>query len=170
LCADAAPAATARNGTGRLNDFDRFCPITMKETGVPARLYICVATFVLTTLTMTACGGSDSTPQPPMSPTPPPPQGGLANLYILPGATTLGTNAFGDHPLVIYTGETMRWRNIDDTTHALVADSAGVPEFRETDNLAPGAEQSFNMTKTGTTTFHCKIHPSMVGTLIVQQR
>jgi plastocyanin len=92
-----------------------------------------------------------------------------ANVYILPGATTLGANAFGDHPLVIYKGERMRWRNVDDTAHALVADTGGVPDFRETEVLAPGAEQSFIMTQTGSTTLHCRIHPTMVGTLIVQE-
>lgn len=46
-----------------------------------------------------------------------------------------------------------------------VADTAGVPDFRETGPLAPNGEQSFIMTRTGTTTFHCTIHASMVGTL-----
>ena len=136
---------------------------------MPARLHVCFATFVLTALTISACGGSDSSPQPPMSPSPPP-GGTTANVYILPGATTLGSNAFGDEAIVIYTGERMRWRNMDAAIHALVADSAGVPDFQGTDDLAPGAEQSFNMTRTGTTTFHCRIHPSMIGTLVVRQK
>jgi len=36
--------------------------------------------------------------------------------------------------------------------------------------LAPGGEQSFVMNTLGTMTFHCTIHPQMVGTLIVEQR
>jgi plastocyanin len=141
---------------------------------MPARLYVCsamrlfAAPTLLTLLTFSACGGNDSKPMPPGSPTPPPGTT-TANVYILPGATTLGSNAFGDHPLVIYNGERMHWRNIDDTTHALVADTPGVPDFRETDVLAPGGEQSFLITSTGRTTFHCRIHPTMVGTLIVQE-
>jgi plastocyanin len=56
-------------------------------------------------------------------------------------------------------------------THALVADTSGVPDFRKTDVLAPhGGEQSFIMMTTGTTTFHCAIHPSMVGTFVVRDR
>jgi plastocyanin len=119
-------------------------------------------------VTAAGCGGSDSTPMPPMAPTPPP--GTVtANVYILPDAPTLGPLAFGDHPLVIYKGEVMRWRNFDQRTHALVADTAGVPDFLKTDVLAPGDEQSFLMTRTGTTTFHCTIHPAMVGTLVVEE-
>jgi hypothetical protein len=48
----------------------------------------------------------------PMPPSPIPPGGVVtANVYILPGGVDLGPNAFGDHPVVIYKGERMRWRN-----------------------------------------------------------
>lgn len=137
---------------------------------MPVLRNVLCATTVAANIMIAGCGGHE-TPMPPMAPTPPPsPSGVTANVYILPGATTLGGNAFGDHPVVIYSGETMRWRNFDQTTHALVADTAGVPDFAKTDTLAPGAEQSFLMTRTGSTPFHCTIHPSMTGTLIVQER
>jgi plastocyanin len=129
------------------------------------------AIALLTILSLAACGGRDSTPMLPEAPTPPTTPGSVtANAYILPGATTLGPLAFGDHPVIIYRGERLRWRNFDAVTHALVADSAAVPDFRRTDVLAPGDEQSFIITTTGTTTFHCTIHPDMVGTLVVQER
>src|SRR5262245_19461813 len=113
-----------------------------------------------------ACGG-DAGPIPP-SPVPP---GGVttANVYILPGAADLGRNAFGDHPVVIYKGEEMRWRNVDTTEHNVVADTASLTEFGTTGALAPGGERSFLMKTTGTTTIHCTIHPQIVGTLIVQE-
>jgi plastocyanin len=120
----------------------------------------------LTTLMIAACGGND---MPPAAPTPP--TGVVtANAYILPQALTLGPLAFGDHPLVIYKGERLRWVNLDTLTHALVADTSGVPDFLKTDELAPLGEESFIMTTTGTTTFHCAIHPGMVGTLVVRDR
>jgi plastocyanin len=129
-------------------------------------LFYLRALMVAAVVTTAGCGGTNSAPIPPAAPTP----DDTANVYILPNASVLGPLAFGDHPLVIYKGERMRWRNIDDMTHALVADTAGVPDFLQTDTLAPGAEQSFLMARTGTTTFHCTIHPSMVGTLMVQER
>jgi len=93
-----------------------------------------------------------------------------ADVYILPGAVDLGSNAFGDEPVVIYKGERMRWRNVDAVEHNVVTDTASLPEFDTTGSLAPGAERSFIMNTTGTTKVHCTIHPQMVGTLIVQQR
>ena len=93
-----------------------------------------------------------------------------ANAYILPDATRLGPLAFGEPPLIVYKGERLRWVNLDAVTHALVADTSSVPDFVRTNDLAPGGEQSFLMTATGATTFHCAIHPEMVGTLEVRDR
>ena len=112
--------------------------------------------------------GNDRAPLPPSAPTPPPSV--TANAYILPGAVTLGAWAFGDEPVVIFTGERLRWVNGDALTHAIVADSPEATDFRETGELSSGAAQTFVMTKLGTTTIHCPIHPSMTGTLIVRER
>jgi plastocyanin len=123
-------------------------------------------------LLMVACGGDSTpptTPTPPI-PEPPPSQQVTATAYILPGAVNLGTNAFGDHAVLIYKGERLRWVNADSSAHALVADTASLPEFLKTDTLGPGGEQSFVMSTTGTTTFHCTIHPGMVGALEVRDR
>ena len=126
-------------------------------------------TTALTILLVAACGSGT-----PMSPTPPvpvpPAEAPTANVYILPGAIDLGPNAFGDHPLVIFKGERMRWRNIDAAEHNLMSDTASLPEFTTTGPLGLGDERSFLMNTVGTTKFHCTIHPQMVGTLIVQER
>ena len=119
----------------------------------------------LTILLTVACG-SDAGPTAPA----PPADAATANAYILPGAVSLGAGAFGDHPLVIYKGERLRWRNVDGVEHNLEGDTPSLPEFVTTGLLVPGGEQSFVMNTLGTMTFHCTIHPQMVGTLIVQQR
>ena len=119
------------------------------------------------TLLAGACGAGSR----PTSPIPAPPEEApTANVYILPGAVDLGPLAFGDHPLTIYKGARMRWRNIDAIAHNLVADTAALPEFLTTGTLAPGGERTFTMTTLGTTTFHCKEDPQMTGTRIVQER
>jgi plastocyanin len=123
----------------------------------------------LTGLIAAACGGYDSMPMPPPAPTPPAGEV-TASAYILPDAATRGPLAFGEPPLIIHKGERLRWVNLDTSKHALVADTSGVPDFRQTGELEPGGEQSFIMTATGTTTFHCTIHPGMVGTLVVRER
>jgi plastocyanin len=124
------------------------------------------AISVSTILLVTACGGSAG----PTSPTPTP-IGDVttANVYILPGAVDLAPGAFGDHPLLIYKGERMRWRNIDALEHNLAPDTASLPEFVTTGPLVPGGERSFIMSTIGRTTFHSTIHPQMVGTVIVQE-
>lgn len=131
-------------------------------------------TPVLTTLTLLltiGCGGNDSVPHPPAGPTPmPAPPNATANAYILPDAISKAHWAFGDEPVVIYKGERLRWINVDTLTHVIVADSPDATDFRKTDELPGGGEQSFVMNRLGTTGIHCAIHPSMTGTLIVRER
>ena len=103
---------------------------------------------------------------PPTGPTPPPPAV-TASAYVLPAAASLGPFAFGDEPVVVHSGERLRWVNTDTVAHDIVADSPNATDFRMTD-LPPGGEQSFTMTRTGTTRIHCAIHPGMTGTLTVR--
>lgn len=126
------------------------------------------AVTTLTMVLMAGCGGND-TPRPPGTPTPSPPLA-TANAYILPDAVSQGDWAFGDEPIVIFKGERLRWVNADKLTHNVVADSPDATDFRKTDELPTGGEQSFVMNKLGTTRLHCAIHPNMTGTLIVRER
>jgi plastocyanin len=122
--------------------------------------------IVLTVLLTAGCSGGGVTP--PSSPTPVPAV--TANAYILPGAVALNDWAFGDEPVVVYKSERLRWVNADTLTHVIVADSPDATDFRKTDELtAAGGEQSFVMTRLGTTRIHCAIHPNMTGTLMVRE-
>jgi plastocyanin len=120
-----------------------------------------------------ACGGNDNKPTPPTAPTPPPanppPVTTTANVYVMPDAVSLGPWAFSDEDIVIYKGERMHWVNLDKQTHHIVADIPNATDFRETNDLPPVGEQSFIMTKLGTTKIHCTIHPEMTGTLVVRE-
>lgn len=124
--------------------------------------------ITLTILPLASCGGNE-TPRTPNAPTPPPTQT-TANAYILANAVERNDWAFGDEPVVIFTGERLRWINVDARTHALVADSPDATDFRVTNELPPGGEQSFLMNKLGTTKIHCSIHPNMTGVLVVRER
>ena len=129
-----------------------------------------VAVPALTIAVIAGCGGKDAMPMPSSpTPTPTPTPAVTASAYVLPGAVSLNDWAFGDEPIVIYAHERLRWVNADGLTHHIVADSPDVTDFRNTDDLRPGGEQSFNMTKLGTTGIHCSIHPNMTGTLIVRE-
>src|SRR5262245_4516969 len=105
----------------------------------------------------------------PSSPTPSPTPTMIANAYVLPGAVSLNDRAFGDEPVVIYTHERLRWVNADGLTHRIVADAPDAIDFRGTNDLPPGGEQSFDMTRVGTTRIHCADHPNMTGTLVVRE-
>ena len=111
------------------------------------------------------CGGRNGMPMPPAAPTP----AVTASAYILPGAASLGAFAFGDEPIVIYKGENLRWVNADMLAHRIAADSPDETDFRGTNELPGGGQQSFTLNKLGTTKIHCTIHPSMTGTLIVRE-
>jgi len=124
------------------------------------------AVRALPLLLLADCGGTGVTPTPPTSPTP----SVTASAYILADAVSLNDRAFGDEPIVIYKGERLRWVNADTLTHDIVADSPDATDFRKTDELPPGGEQSFIMTRLGATGIHCAIHPNMTGSLIVRER
>jgi plastocyanin len=57
--------------------------------------------------------------------------------------------------------------NNDGTPHAIASD-AGSPRAFSSDSLSTGASYTFTFTQTGTYAYHCSIHPSMKGTIIVQ--
>ncbi len=62
-------------------------------------------------------------------------------------------------------GQTVRRVNNDSTTHRVVQDGAGF----DTGNLAPGATSAaIPVTGSGAVTYHCSIHPEMVGTVVSQ--
>jgi plastocyanin len=136
-------------------------------SGTIAAAILCPAVTGLIVL-MAGCGGNDGMRMPPAGPSPSPTPV-TANVYILPGAGSRGDWAFGDEPIVIYTGERLRWVNLDTLTHVIVADSPEATDFRKTDELPPNGQQSFIMTKLGTTRIHCAIHTLETGSLIVRE-
>ena len=73
--------------------------------------------------------------------------------------------AFSPDTLTISVGDTVTWTNSDSVKH-LVA-SSGIGGIASS-TLNPGASYSKTFTKAGTYAYHCEIHPSMKGTIIVQ--
>jgi plastocyanin len=75
--------------------------------------------------------------------------------------------AFTPSQITISKGGTVTWTNNDSMTHTVVDDlnNAGGPNSGD---IAPGSNYSFTFTKTGSFQYHCSIHPSMRGTIVVQ--
>jgi plastocyanin len=80
---------------------------------------------------------------------------------------TIKNFAFDPSTLTVKTGTVVTWINQDGATHALASD-AGSPAAFSSDPLSPGTSYTFTFTQPGTYPYHCSIHPSMKGTIIVQ--
>jgi plastocyanin len=118
---------------------------------------------------VTACGsGYSSTPSNP-SPTPtpaaaPPSASSAATITIQTSARTLGMAAFVPNPVNVSQGGVVSWSNTDSTTHDMVSDTG----LWDSGRIAPGGGFNFAFATKGSYPYHCSIHPSMTGTIVVQ--
>jgi plastocyanin len=114
-----------------------------------------------------ACGGGSSTsstaPSPTPSPTPTP--GGAASSVTIPaGAQSLGNRAYAPDDLSVAVGSTVTWMNTDSIAHTSTSNAAGW----DSGIVAPGAQFSVTFQTAGSFSYHCAIHPGMVGTVLVR--
>lgn len=72
-------------------------------------------------------------------------------------------NAFNPATVDISTGDTVRWTNLDSTPHTVTGTSFG------SDTLNPGDSYEFLFTDLGTYDYYCEIHPTMEGTIVVEE-
>jgi plastocyanin len=104
---------------------------------------------------VSACGSDSSSPTAPST---------AADVTV----TIQGNNAsnsYAPNPVSVRVGQTIAWRNADSITHTATQDSGGF----NTGSVAAGATSVVTMLNTaGTFTYHCTIHPGMVGTVSVQ--
>jgi len=121
-----------------------------------------VTSVLVLVMSFAACGGYNSPSAPSTGPTSAP--AGSTTVNIPTGASTQTTAAFGQNPLTVSVGTTISWLNTDGTTHDAVADSGAW----SSGNLAPGGRYNFTFASAGRFTYHCQIHPNMVGTIVVQ--
>ena len=71
---------------------------------------------------------------------------------------------FNPGTLTVSVGTNVTWTNNDSTTHRPVSDTG----VFDGGNLAPNANFSFTFNTAGTFPYHCAIHPSMTGIVIVK--
>ena len=75
------------------------------------------------------------------------------------------SNSYAPNPVTMRVGQTIAWRNADSITHTATQDGAGF----NTGSVAAGATSAATMMSTaGTFTYHCTIHPGMVGSVTVR--
>ena len=124
-----------------------------------SRLVFCI---VCTVMVIFACmtAGCSSGPAPATPSTPSAVSGGGNTI-------TIKNFAFSPQTLTVKTGTVVTWVNNDGATHTIASD-AGSPAAFSSDPLSPGASYTFTFSQPGTYSYHCSIHPSMTGTVIVQ--
>jgi len=140
------------------------------------RLSTSLGLIVLIVLTafLIGCGGysspSPSSPSPTPSPAPAPspspaPSGSTATTVTIPAnARALGAGAFVPNPSTVAQGTVVTWSNTDSTTHDIVSDTG----VWDSGRVAGGDSFRFTFATRGTYPYHCTIHPSMTGTIVVQ--
>src|SRR4030095_6437075 len=111
-----------------------------------------------------ACGGSYSSPTTP-SPSPAPAPSGPSSPVVIPqGAEFLGNRAYNPDDITVATGATVTWTNNDSIPHTSTSDVRGW----DSGSVAGGGRFSCTFQNAGTFTYHCSLHPGMVGRVIVQ--
>jgi plastocyanin len=114
---------------------------------------ISIILILITLVSLSACSSGYGT----TSPTTSSPQASGNSV-------TLANFAFSPATLNVKAGTTVTWTNKDSTSHTVVSDTG----VFDSGNLAPNATYTYVFAKAGTFDYHCSIHPSMKGTVIVQ--
>jgi len=73
--------------------------------------------------------------------------------------------SFNPSTLTIKTGAKVTWVNNDAVSHTVTSDDGNLLDSR---NLSPGQSFSFVFTNSGAVNYHCEIHPTMKGIVVVE--
>ena len=73
--------------------------------------------------------------------------------------------SYSPNPTTMRVGQTVAWKNSDTTAHDATQDAS---RFASGIVNAGATSSPVAMATAGTFTYHCTLHPGMVGTLIVQ--
>jgi plastocyanin len=121
--------------------------------GITTLLTVVLAVLALSGL---SCGGDDNNPMNPGG-------GGGANVTITITGMN-GASSFSPSPDTVNVGQTVAWHNADATTHTATANGAAF----NTGNIGGGKTSApIAMNTAGSFPYHCSIHPTMTGTLVV---
>jgi len=94
-------------------------------------------------------------------------------VSIVRGATTLGDKSYLPNPLRIKVGSTVVWTNNDSTLHTVTSGTPNAENVGEafdsglTAFITPAKTYSNKFTNTGEFTYFCRVHPTMIGKIVV---
>lgn len=122
------------------------------------RKYLAAAVLAGPLLFVLACGGYSSSPTAPGGDPNTPPAGAI--VIDIKGQN--GALSFSPNPATVAAGALVSWHNIDSVTHRVVLDDGRL----DTGDVAAG-RYSQAMALPGAGPYHCTIHPSMVGSMVL---
>jgi len=91
-------------------------------------------------------------------------------VSIVPGAATKLNQAFQPSLVYVNIGTRIIWTNYDAQIQTITSGSTGIPSPEQTFDsgiLSPGATFSLTFVQPGMYSYHCTLHPQMLGTVIV---
>jgi nitrite reductase (NO-forming) len=101
------------------------------------------------------------------------PSSEMNEVSIVKGATTLGDKAYLPSLVKIKVGSTVVWTNNDNNLHTVTSGTPNTANVGEafdsglTALITPAKTYSHKFTNTGEFTYFCRVHPTMVGKIVV---
>jgi plastocyanin len=90
------------------------------------------------------------------------------SVSIVPGSSSLTTDAWSPNPVQVSAGTTVTWTNDDSQPHAVNAGENATPTgLFDSGIMAPAATFEHTFTEAGEYPYFCLLHPNMVGTVSV---
>jgi plastocyanin len=91
-----------------------------------------------------------------------------SSVSIVPGSSTLTTDAYQPNPVQVSVGSTVTWTNDDAQPHTATSGENATPDGRfDSGIMAPAATFDHTFTEAGEFPYFCLLHPNMVGTVSV---
>jgi nitrite reductase (NO-forming) len=97
-------------------------------------------------------------------------QGGdtATGVSIVPGSSSLTTDAYAPNPVQVSVGSTVTWTNDDSQPHTATSGENATPDGTfDSGIMAPAATFEHTFTEAGEFPYFCILHPNMVGTVSV---
>ena len=94
--------------------------------------------------------------------------GGPTSVSIVPGSSSLTTDAYQPNPVQVTTGATVTWTNDDAQPHTATSGENATPDGTfDSGIMAPAATFEHTFAAAGEYPYFCILHPNMVGTVSV---
>ena len=90
------------------------------------------------------------------------------SVSIVPGSSSLTTDAFSPNPIQVSVGTTVTWTNDDAQPHTVNSGENATPSgLFDSPIMPPAGTFEYTFTEAGEYPYFCILHPNMVGTVSV---